>query len=147
MRPGASAAGNSPSPRTRLVLASGLSLALNLTGITWGLPARWHPDEKADVAARMARGEGLAPDSFINPSLPLYAMLPPLWIQDGLRRAGALTGTAADPLLLGRMLSAFAGAGAVFLLGAAVARTHPQLGVLPAILLALGPGLVNLCHF
>jgi hypothetical protein len=74
-------------------------------------------------------------------------MLPPLWIQDGLRRAGALTGSAADPLLLGRILSAGLGAGTVFLLGAAVARTHPQLGALPAILLALCPGFVNLCHF
>jgi hypothetical protein len=147
VRPGATAARNSLSPRARLALASGLSLALNLTGITWGLPARWHPDEKADVAARMARGEGLAPDSFINPSLPLYAMLPPLFIQDGLRRAGALAGSAADPLLLGRILSAGAGAGAVFLLGVAVGRTHPQLGALPAVLLALCPGFVNLCHF
>jgi hypothetical protein len=147
VRPGATAARISPSPRARLLVATGLSLALNLTGITWGLPARWHPDEKADVAARMARGEGLAPDSFINPSLPLYAMLPPLWIQDGLRRAGALTGSAADPLLLGRILSACAGAGTVFLLGAAVARTHPQVGALPAILLAVCPGFVNLCHF
>jgi hypothetical protein len=45
------------------LLPAALSLAVNLIGLTWGLPARWHPDEKADGVARMARGEGLRPES------------------------------------------------------------------------------------
>lgn len=128
-------------------LAALLSLALNAAGLTWGLPARWHPDEKADVTSRMVEGAGLSPDSFVNPSLPLYVMLGPVWLQDRAARAGLLRGAAADPLLLGRSLSALAGAAAVLVLGLAAWRAHPGLGALPAFLLALLPGFVNLCHF
>jgi hypothetical protein len=124
-----------------------LSLALNAAGLTWGLPARWHPDEKADVTSRMVAGAGLSPDSFVNPSLPLYVMLVPVWLQDRAARAGLLPGHAADPLLLGRGLSTLAGAAAVLVLGLAAWRAHPALGALPAFLLALLPGFVNLCHF
>jgi hypothetical protein len=95
----------------------------------------------------MARSGRLRPESFINPSLPLYLMVPPIWMQDRLARAGVLTGRAADPLLLGRALSALAGAAAVWMLGGAVARAHPACGVLSALLFALMPGFVNLCHF
>src|SRR6185503_728402 len=124
-----------------------LSLALNLAGITWGLPARWHPDEKADVTARMIAAGDLAPDSFVNPSLPLYLMLPPLWLQQRLAGAGLLSGRAGDPLLLARALAALAGAGAVVVVGATVRAAQPALGPWPAVLLALWPGFVNLCHF
>ena len=120
---------------------------MNLLGTAWGLPARWHPDEKADAAAEMARSGRVRPDSFINPSLPLYVMVPPIWLQDRLARAGLLTGHAADPLLLGRALSALAGAAAVWTLGWTVARAHPACGLLAALFLALMPGFVNLCHF
>jgi hypothetical protein len=89
----------------------------------------------------------LAPDSFVNPSLPLYVMLPPLGLQQRLASAGALSGRAADPLLLGRALAALAGAAAVVVLGATVRATQPALGPWPALLLALWPGFVNLCHF
>ncbi len=128
-------------------LAALLSLCLNAAGLTWGLPARWHPDEKADVSARMADGGGLAPDSFVNPSLPLYVMLGPVWLQHVGADAGRLSGPASDPLLVGRLLSAAAGAAAVLVLGLATWRSHPALGALPAFLLALMPGFVNLCHF
>jgi hypothetical protein len=130
-----------------LWLAALLSLALNAAGLTWGLPARWHPDEKADVTSRMVAGAGLSPDSYVNPSLPLYVMLGPVWLQDRAARAGLLPGVAADPLLLGRGLSALAGAVAVLVLGLAAWRAHPGLGALPALLLACLPGFVNLCHF
>jgi hypothetical protein len=95
----------------------------------------------------MARTGRLRPDSFINPSLPLYVMAPPIWVQERLARAGLLTGRAADPLLLGRALSALAGAAAVWTLGWSVSRAHPACGLLAALLLALMPGFVNLCHF
>lgn len=127
-----------------------MSLGLNFAGITWGLPARWHPDEKADVVARMAREGSLHPGSFINPSLPLYLMVPPLWAQDRAAQAGLLPGPLGDPLFLGRFLSAVAGAGTVYLLGR-LAADHmaigANLGLLPPLLLALSPGFVNLCHF
>jgi len=68
------------SARAGVMVAAGLALVLDLAGITWGLPARWHPDEKADTAAEMALAPRLRPDSFINPSLPLYLMAPALWV-------------------------------------------------------------------
>src|SRR5262249_54470750 len=87
-----------------------------------------------------------APDSFINPSLPLYAMLPAVWLQQRLATPG-LEGLLADPMVVGRVLSALAGGGAVLLLGMAASRSHPRLGVLPPLFLAVAPGVVNLCHF
>jgi len=133
--------------RAAVILAAGLALVLDLAGITWGLPARWHPDEKADVAAEMALAPRLRPDSFINPSLPLYAMAPALGLQARLGQAALLRGRAADALLLGRALAALAGAAAVAVLGLAALRAHPRLGAWPAFLFALMPGAVNLCHF
>ena len=135
------------SARAGVMVAAGLALALDLAGITWGLPARWHPDEKADTSAEMALAPRLRPDSFINPSLPLYLMAPALWLQARLAQAGVLRGRAADALLVGRALSALAGAAAVYVLGRAALRAHARLGALPAFLFALMPGAVNLCHF
>jgi hypothetical protein len=89
----------------------------------------------------------LGPDSFVNPSLPLYLSLPPVWLQARLSRAGLLGGVAADPLLLSRLLAAVAGAAAVWCLGRAAFRASPGLGLVAAALLALAPGVVNLCHF
>jgi hypothetical protein len=133
--------------KPRLGLLAALAFVLDVAGTTWGLPARWHPDEKADAAARMAKEGTLAPDSFINPSLPVYAMVPAIWGQQRLADAGLLKGPAADPALAGRLLSASAGAMAVFLAGLLGARLSPGIGLLGAALLALAPGVVNLCHF
>jgi hypothetical protein len=131
----------------RLRLLAAASLALNLAGITWGLPARWHPDEKADVVAAMAAEGRLVPDSFINPSLPLYLSFPLIGVQVLAARAGTLGGTLADPLLAGRALSALAGAFAVLLFGRLLRRVDPGLGPWPVAALAVAPGVVNLCHF
>lgn len=146
IRPGDRAA-LAAQPLHRLLGICAVGLLLNLAGLTWGLPARWHPDEKADAVLAMARERRLAPDSFINPSLPLYLMLPAIGLQDLLARTGGLAGAAADPLLVGRGLSALAGACAVFVLGLATRRHAPELGLLPPLLLALFPAVVNVCHF
>jgi dolichyl-phosphate-mannose-protein mannosyltransferase len=95
----------------------------------------------------MARAGSLAPDSFINPSLPLYVQWPALWIQAHGADAGWLRGTAADPLVVGRALSALAGALAVFVVGLAGLRIDRTVGVLAAALLAVAPAVVNFCHF
>jgi hypothetical protein len=129
------------------LLPAALCLAVNLVGLTWGLPARWHPDEKADGVARMARGEGMRPESFVNPSLPLYLELPFVFVQGRLAESGALRGVAADPLLLCRILSALCTALAVLLLDLATRRVTPDLAPWPALFLALAPGAVNLAHF
>src|SRR5262245_48338970 len=95
----------------------------------------------------MASEGRLAPDSFINPSLPLYLQLPVIALQGVAARAGLVSGTAADPLLAGRVLSALAGALAVLLFGRLLRRVDPGLGPWPAAGLALAPAFVNLCHF
>src|SRR5512139_3244320 len=133
-------------PERRLVLAaSALALVLNLAGIGWGLPSRFHPDEKADVVATMVRERRLLPDSYINPSLPLAIDAPVIAFQRGV--LGSLPEPWSDPLLAARVLSALAGAAAVLLLGLAGARVHPEAAVVASFLLALAPGVVDLCHF
>jgi hypothetical protein len=95
----------------------------------------------------MARAGTLEPESFINPSLPLALTWPLLWAQARAADHGLLRGRAADPLLAGRVLSALAGAAAVLLIGLGAERVRPGLGALSAALLAVSPGVVNLCHF
>ena len=133
--------------RRGLLAVAGLALALNLAGIGWGLPSRFHPDEKADVAASLLREHRLLPDSYINPSLPLYLTAPILRAQLALRSSGLLPEAWADPLLAARALSAVAGALGVFLVGLTAARAGVTTGIVAALLLALAPGGVNLCHF
>jgi hypothetical protein len=89
----------------------------------------------------------LRPDSFINPSFTLVVAMPFVAAQQAAAGAGAVTGRAADPLLLMRVLAACAGASAVIVLGRASRSIHPRLGVWPAVLLAFSPGFVNLAHF
>jgi hypothetical protein len=133
-------------PERRSVLAaSALALVLNLAGIGWGLPSRFHPDEKADVVAAMVREGRLLPDSYINPSLPLALAAPVVAAQQAV--LGSLPSPWSDPLLAARVLSALAGAVAVLLLGLAAVRVRPPVGVVASFLLALAPGVVNLCHF
>jgi hypothetical protein len=95
----------------------------------------------------MAREGRLAPESFINPSLPLYLTMPVVWVQERAASAGLLRGRAADPLLAARVLAAVAAAAAVLLLGVAASRGVPGEGLLAAALLALAPAVVNLGHF
>lgn len=131
--------------RRTIVAAALFALALALSCVGWGLPARFHPDEKADVAARMVHQRRLLPDSYINPSLPLHVMAPVLALQQVL--ATRLGEPWADPLLAARVLSAIATACGVLLLGFAAARAMPGAGALAALLLAVAPGVVNLGPF
>jgi hypothetical protein len=131
--------------RRPVLAAAALALAFGLTGIGWGLPSRFHPDEKADVVATMVRERRLLPDSYVNPSLPLALTAPVVAVQQ--EALGSLPSPWSDPLLAGRILSALAGAAAVLLLGLAVAGAHPEAALAASLLLALAPGVVNLCHF
>ena len=97
----------------------------------------------------MMRAGTLRPDSFINPSLPLYLSLPPALaagrLAAGRRARRARPRSAAR---WARLLSAARGRGGRL-------RARPGRGArgraaaawLAAALLALAPGVVNLCHF
>jgi 4-amino-4-deoxy-L-arabinose transferase-like glycosyltransferase len=134
-----------PARRPLLAIAPLLALVLNAAGATWGLPSRFHPDEKADVVAGMVSRHRLLPDSYINPSLPLTLTAPVIAVQQAL--FASLPAPWSDPLLAARLLSALAGATAVLLLGLAAARVDPAASLVASLLLALAPGVVNLCHF
>jgi hypothetical protein len=134
-------------PPTPLLAVAALAFALSAAGIGWGLPSRFHPDEKADVAAWMLSEGRLLPGSYINPSLPLTVMAPVLALQQRLADAVSLPDPWGDPLLAGRLLSALAGAVAVLLLGTAIGPVHPEGRIVAPLLFALAPGVVNLCHF
>ncbi len=131
--------------RRPIVAATLLALLLSLCGVQWGLPSRFHPDEKADVAAAMVHEQRLLPDSYVNPSLPLHLTAVVVAVQQAL--ASRLNEPWSDPLLAGRILSALMAAAAVFLLGAAAARATPGLGGVAALLLAVSPAVVNFAHF
>ncbi|HXY42070.1 MAG TPA: glycosyltransferase family 39 protein [Vicinamibacteria bacterium] len=133
-------------PGRRATLAAGvLALVLCLVGLDWGLPSRFHPDEKADVVAAMVREHRLLPDSYVNPSLPLHLTAPVVAVQA--LAASRLPEPWSDPLLVARALSAALTALAVLLLGSTAERTTPGSGAVAAFLLALAPGVVNLGHF
>jgi hypothetical protein len=134
-------------PPAPLLAIVALAFALYVAGIGWGLPSRFHPDEKADVAAWMLSEGRVLPGSYVNPSLPLTVMAPVLAVQQQVAAAVTLPDPWGDPLLAGRLLSALAGAFAVLLLGLAVASVHPECRFVAPLLFALAPGVVNLCHF
>jgi hypothetical protein len=134
-------------PPAPLLAVAALAFALNVAGIGWGLPARFHPDEKADHVAWMMSEGRLLPGSYVNPSLPLTVMAPVLALQQRLAAGGGVPDPFGDPLLAGRLLSALAGAAAVLLLGLAVGSVPRECGLVAPLLLALAPGVVNLCHF
>lgn len=52
-----------------------LSFLLNVWGINWGLPARWHPDEITDVAIDMVARRSLNPHYFAYGPLHYYEVI------------------------------------------------------------------------
>ncbi|MEE9337660.1 MAG: phospholipid carrier-dependent glycosyltransferase [Methylococcaceae bacterium] len=49
-----------------------LSLILNLSYITWGLPGEWHPDEVVNKSKNLFTNKTLNPNFFAYPSLQIY---------------------------------------------------------------------------
>lgn len=52
-----------------------LSFLLNVWGINWGLPERWHPDEMTGAALRMGYYKSLNPHHFAYGSLHYYQIM------------------------------------------------------------------------
>lgn len=129
-----------------------LSLLLNVWGIGWGVPERWHPDEVTQRAENMVGTPTLNPHFFVYGGLHHYfiaalAVLPVKVPNKFL----CLMGYAAQSTLvviLSRLLSALLGTGVVFLtflIGQEL--FDPRAGLFAAALLATSMLLVNLSHF
>jgi hypothetical protein len=134
-----------------LLIILAINFALNIWGIEWGLPERWHPDELMDKAENMyAIGE-------VNHNYYTYGALPFYQIEL-LAIAPAKLGQAvfgwhdfevrSIDTLLARLLSALMGTGIVAATyGIASILFDRRSGLISAALIGLTMGLVNLSHF
>lgn len=134
-----------------LLIILAVNFALNIWGIEWGLPERWHPDELLDKAENMyAIGE-------LNHNYYTYGALP-FYQTEFLAIAPAKLGQAvfgwhdvevrSIDTLLARLLSALMGTGIVAATyGIASALFDRRSGLISASLIGLTMGLVNLSHF
>jgi hypothetical protein len=127
-----------------------VSLLLNLWGIDFGLPERWHPDELTSRAIAMAGAGSLNPHEFRYGSLHFYqilAVIVPTYLVTEL--LGLDQDTQVNLVVLAaRALSALLGAGCVamtFLLARRLFDTTTA--ILSAAFLGLSAGFVNHAHF
>lgn len=142
-----------------------VSASLGIRGLDWGLPYRWHPDEKIDVADTMVRERSLEPPHFINPSLHayvtyvairmVYALAPRQTIRYRLDAIVPLTDpTHPDRQLqflsyrLSRLFSVFFQLGTVLLAFKIATHTFDEtIGLITAWFTAVTMGLINMAHF
>lgn len=130
-------------------IGAGLGLALCLVviaagvfrfyGISFGLPANYHPDEvpKVNAIMRMYEAGDLNPRYFLHPSWLLYSTYGVNKIMHLVGVDGSFRDTA---FLAGRIVSALAGTGSVLMLALVAARLFsPIVGLLSATLLAVYP--------
>ena len=127
-----------------------VSLLLNLWGIDFGVPERWHPDEITSAAAAMAREGTLNPHEFRYGSLHFYqilAVIVPTYLVSELLELDH-DSQVTLVILAARALSALLGAACValtFLLARRLFDTRTA--ILSASFLALALGFVNHAHF
>lgn len=122
-----------------LCLAIILGTALRFYGITFGLPANFHPDEvpKVNAIMRMVDQRTFDPQYFLHPSLLLYASYAMNSFLHLLGVDGSFRETA---FLAGRLVSATAGICSVFLVYLIGTRLYSRMvGSVGALLLASFP--------
>jgi len=132
--------------RARIALAAIalLSLALDLAGITWGLPARWQRTRsRTRWRAWPARARWRRTRSS-TPRCPCTRSGPCCGPRRGAADAGWLQGVAADPLVVGRALSRSRARWPSTSWDWRGCGSSAGLGLLAAALLAIAPGVVNL---
>jgi uncharacterized membrane protein len=151
-------------PQVLAGLAIVFALVAGTTGLRWGLPYIWHPDEKVELAANMIDYKSFDPDYFINPHLHLYAVRGLVWIAERVYPGHMAFGMLSivpmthpdDPNrprqmaanLLARGFSVVCAVAAVWCLWRSLRR---PLGEWPAAIaaaaLGLSLGLMNIAHF
>ncbi len=140
------------SAKRPLVAIALLSLGLNLWGIDWGLPQRWHPDEIVGRAEQMFGDRTLNHRYFAYGALHYYevmagAILP---VRVAQKLIGRFNTTFEDALvtLLARLLSVLLAVGIVVCVSLIGTTLFSQrAGFWGALFLALSMGVVNLAHF
>jgi 4-amino-4-deoxy-L-arabinose transferase-like glycosyltransferase len=121
------------------LIAVVVATSLRLYGITFGLPANFHPDEvpKVNAIMRMVDQNTLDPQYFLHPSLLLYSSYGVNVVLHWLGVEGSFRETA---FLAGRLVSATAGIGSVVLVYLIGARLYSRMvGAVGALLLATFP--------
>ena len=137
-----------------------ISLFLNIHGIEWGLPMKWHPDERVEVDSvkNMARHLDPNPHDFLYPSFHKYLIgiaLSPyflyLTLSDSLsditideNKATIIT----NMYLISRLVSVIMGTATVFLIYLIGKDIYnKKVGLISSSFLACTMGFVNLSHF
>ncbi len=134
-----------------LLIILATNFALNVWGIEWGLPERWHPDEVLDKAEMMYDLQEINHNYYTYGALPFYQV-------EVLAIAPAKLGQAvfgwhdfevrSIDTMLARLLSAVMGTGIVAATyGIGKILFGRRSGLISAGLLGLTMGLVNLSHF
>lgn len=129
-----------------------LSLFLNVWGITWGLPERWHPDELTQRAENMVGGPSLNPHYFAYGAFHYYVIgafaVLPIKVPVKLFHLMDYDMQTTVVVTLSRLLSALMGTGIVFFTFLIGERLFDRRsGLFSAALLAVSMILVNLAHF
>ena len=139
-----------------------LSLLLNLSYITWGLPSGWHPDEVVTKSKYLFLNKTLNPNFFAYPSLQIYLIavlvIIPLLIYrtltnilNGYPFLHNITGDpafASQIYYFSRTLTALMGTLTVFIVYLIAKKIfNEKVGLLSAFLLSITAGFVHLSHF
>lgn len=128
-----------------------LSIFLNLWGINWGLPERWHPDEMTGAALEMGYYKHLNPHHFAYGSLHYYQIMLFIAPVHLLYIAMNLNNYITELHILwlfSRILSAFLGTSIVVIIYLIAKELFDKKsGLLSALLLTVSMGFVNLSHF
>ena len=129
-----------------------LGLLLNVWGVTWGLPERWHPDELTQRAENMVGEPSLNPHYFAYGGLHYYLIAAfavlPVKIPNKMLNVMDYDAQSTVVVALSRLLSALLGTGVVYLTFWIGSRLFDRwTGLLASAFLATSMVLVNLSHF
>lgn len=134
-----------------LIIILAVNFSLNVWGIDWGLPERWHPDEVVYKAEIMYDLGSFDHNYHAYGSLPFYqAIIVSVWPTDLLQNILPLNSFEIRTLntMLARLLSAAMATAIVYIIYQLGSRLfNSKAGLISAALTAFSMGLVNLAHF
>jgi len=121
-----------------------LSLTINIIGLTWGLPANWHPDNKVKHVVYFLKTGDLNPHLFINPSFYIYC----LWALCKVLLFFVNNLSYSNTVILCRIFTALIGTSTVFITYLMSKNIFGKIsGLYSALFLALSAGTLIYSHF